>query len=164
MSATILTSVFAAGGGTSRYGDFIIVKMSNCWFITTPVEFQQMSNWARGRMSSGTPHRDRQTFVDRFETVLARTGGGVSTKGNRSLLARIVKSMKANSVFLEGWSIPHDLNASVEIARKPAAAPVPAAVPAKVTAPAGSPGVGGSGEPAGAIGGCQVAAVAAPTR
>lgn len=135
MSATILTSVFAAGGGTSRYGDFIIVKMSNCWFITTPVEFQQMSNWARGRMSSGTPHRDRQTFVERFETVLARTGGGVSTKGNRSVLSRIVKSMKANSVFLEGWSIPHDLNASVEIARKliPAAAalPVPLPVPAK---------------------------------
>ena len=118
MSATVFTSVFAGGGGTSRYGDFVIVKMTNCWFITTPVEFQQISNWARGRMSSGTPHRDRMAFAERFETVLARSGSALASKGNRPLLARIVKSMKANAVFLEGWNIPHDINDSVEITRK----------------------------------------------
>ena len=141
MTATILTSVFAAGGATSRYGDFIIVKMASCWFITTPMEFQQMSNWARGRMSSGTPQRDRMTFVERFETVLARSGSAVATRGNRSMLSRIVKSMKTNSVFLEGWNIPHDLDASVEIKRKvvPAAALAPVPPGTKVIAPASLP-------------------------
>jgi hypothetical protein len=126
MSTSIFASVFAGGGGTSRYGEFVVVKIPNCSFITTPLEFQQMSTWARGRMSSGTPHRDRMAFVDRFETVLARIGSGLASKGNRPALARIVKSMKANAMFLEEWSIPRDLDASVEIARKPETPPPPA--------------------------------------
>ncbi len=128
MSATIFTSVFGSGGSTSRYGDFVVVKMSNCSFITTPMEFQQMSTWARGRMSCGTPHRDRSSFVERFETILARSGSGIASKGNRSVLARIVKSMKANSLFLEEWSIPRDLNESMEIKKK-AVLPLVAALP-----------------------------------
>lgn len=137
MSATVFTSVFAGGGGTSRYGDYTVVRMSNCSFITTPMEFQQMSNWARGRMSSGTPHRDRMAFVERFETMIGRMGSAVATKGNRSALARIVKGMKANAMLLAEWNIPHDLNASMEIKRKPAAAAVPAmpAMPAAAAEP-----------------------------
>lgn len=118
MSATIFTSVFAGGGGTSRYGEFIVVKMSNCAFITTPMEFQQMSSWARGRMSSGTQHRDRTSFVERFETILGRSGSGIASKGNRASLSRIVKAMKASSMFLEEWSIPRDLDASMEMKKK----------------------------------------------
>jgi hypothetical protein len=128
MAATVFTSVFGSGGATSRYGDFVVVKMSNCSFITTPMEFQQMSTWARGRISSGVPHRDRTAFVERFETVLARSGSGIATKGNRSLLSRIVKSMKANSMMLQEWSIPRDLDAGVEIGKKPATVATPAAV------------------------------------
>jgi len=128
MAATVFTSVFASGGGTSRYGDYIVVKMSNCSFITTPVEFQQVSTWARGRVSSGTPHRDRTVFAERFETVIARSGSGVATKGNRSALSRIVKSMKANAMFMEEWSIPRDLNESMEMKKKPAAVQALAAI------------------------------------
>lgn len=117
MSATILTSVLAHGGRTSRYGEFTIVHLHGCSFITMPMEYMQMQNWARGRMSTGNPSRDRTAFVERFETVLARTGGGVATRGNRSVLSRIVKAMKASSVFLEEWSIPRDLNESMEMKR-----------------------------------------------
>jgi hypothetical protein len=120
MSASIFTSVLAGGGNTARYGEFVIVKMSNCSFITTPLEFQQMSTWARGRVSSGQPHRDRTAFVERFSTLLGRIGSGVSNRGNRPALSRIVKNMKANGMVLGEWNIPHDLDASVEIVKKPA--------------------------------------------
>lgn len=117
MSATVLTSVLAHGGRTTRYGDFTIVHMHGCSFITTPMEYMQMQNWARGRTSCGNPARDRTTFLDRFETVLGRAGGGVATRGNRAVLARIVKGMKANAVFIEEWMVPHDLNQSMEMKR-----------------------------------------------
>ena len=117
MSATVLTSVLAHGGRTTRYGDFTIVHMHGCSFITTPMEYMQMQNWARGRVSCGNPARDRTTFLERFETVLGRAGGGVATRGNRSVLSRIVKAMKLNAVFVEEWMVPHDLNQSMEMKR-----------------------------------------------
>ena len=129
MTASILTSVFAHGGRTSRFGEFTMVLMHGCRFIATPMEFSQMQNWARGRLTTGSEVRDRALFVERFETVLAGQGSGVSTRGNRPQLRRIVKAMKANAVGLEGWSIPHDLDQDVE------AAYVPPAETAVVTPP-----------------------------
>jgi len=136
MSATVLTSVLAHGGRTSRYGEFTVVHMHGCSFITTPMEYMQMQNWARGRTSTGNPARDRTTFVERFETVLARVGGGVSTRGNRSVLSRIVKAMKANSMFLEEWSVPRDLDQGMEMKRPKGWAPAarPSAAPAATDA------------------------------
>ena len=118
MSATVLTSVFQHGGRTSRYGEYTIVHMHGCSFITTPMEFSQMQNWARGRMSTGNPVRDRTSFTDRFETVLARVGSGLATKGSKLSLSRIVKAMKANAVFLEEWMVPHDLDQGVEMKKR----------------------------------------------
>jgi len=127
MSSTVLNSVLANGGRTSRYGDYTVVFMHACTFITTPMEFMQMQNWARARMSCGNPVRDRTLFVDRFETVLARSGGGIATKGAKGVLQRIVKSMKANAMSMDEWSIPLNLDESVEIARKPVLGAVPQA-------------------------------------
>ncbi len=140
-AATILTSVLAHGGRTGRYGEFTIVYMHGCTFITTPMEFMQMNNWARGRVSCGNPSRDRTTFIEKFETVLARSGGGVATRGNRSVLSRIVKAMKASSLPLEEWMIPRDLDAGMEMKRpkgwiSPAMARAAAAAAAVVAAPA----------------------------
>lgn len=129
MSATVLTSVLAHGGRTGRYGEFTIVYMHGCTFITTPMEFMQQQNWARARMSCGSASRDRTTFVDRFETVLGRSGSGVATRGNPSVLARIVKAMKASSIFLEEWMVPHE-----SMAMKRPKGWVPAARPAAVPA------------------------------
>lgn len=131
-AATVLTSVLAHGGRTGRYGEFTIVYMHGCTFITTPMEFTQMQNWARGRTSCGNPSRDRTTFIDRFETVLGRAGGGIATRGNRSVLARIVKAMKASSVFLEEWMVPRDLDQSMEMKRPKGWVPAPK--PAQVEA------------------------------
>jgi hypothetical protein len=123
MSATVLTSVLAHGGRTNRYGEFTVVHMHGCSFITTPMEYMQMQNWARGRVSCGSASRDRTTFVDRFETILGRSGGGVATRGNRSVLSRIVKAMKANAVVIEGWMVPHDLDQGMEMKRPKGWAP-----------------------------------------
>lgn len=136
MSATVYSSVFAIGGRTVRYGDFTMVYMQGGAFITTPMELTQMQNWARGRMSSGNAARDRTLFVERFETVLARMGCGLSTRGSRPLLARIVKSMIANAVSMEEWSIPHNVNESVEIKPRPPAALPPAGAGITAAAPA----------------------------
>lgn len=123
---SILSSVEAHGGRSSRYGDFTVVHMHGCTFITTPMEFAQMRNWARGRVSSGNAVRDRTTFVDRFELVLAHVGAGVASRGNRMALSRIVKSMVANALMLEDWVVPPNLDEGVEI-RKPVPRPAPAA-------------------------------------
>jgi len=140
-AATVLTSVFAHGGRTGRYGEFTIVYMHGCTFITTPMEFMQQQNWARARVSTGNASRDRTSFIDRFETVLGRSGGGVATRGNASALSRIVKAMKASSLPLEEWMIPRDLGAGMEMKRpkgwiSPAVARAAAAAAAVVAAPA----------------------------
>jgi hypothetical protein len=136
MAATILTSVFASGGRTARYGDFTVVFMHGASFITTPMELVMNQNWARGRVSSGNAVKDRTQFVERFETVLGRVGSGIASKGSRGLLARIVKSMKANALFLEEWSIPRDLEAGVEMKKKPVAPPQPVLAVAVAAEPA----------------------------
>ena len=119
MSTTILMSVFAGGGRTSRYGEYTVVFMNACAFITTPMEFVQAQNWARGRVTTGSAVRDRAAFVDHISTVLARNGSGIATKGSRPVLANIVKSMKANAMLMDEWSIPHNIFESVEIKKKP---------------------------------------------
>lgn len=129
MAITVYNALFANGGRTTRYGEFTVVFMQGCSFITTPMEFTQVGNWARGRVSSGNPNRDRTTFVERFETILGRLGSGVASKGSKASLLRIVKSMKANAVFLEEWNVPRDLDAGVEIKKKPVAADPLAAKP-----------------------------------
>lgn len=139
MTATILTSVLQHGGRTSRYGDFTVVHMHGASFITTPMEYLQMQNWARGRNSSGNAGRDRTTFVDRFETVLGRIGSGIATKGSKLLLARIVKSMKANAVMVDEWSVPRDLDAGVEMKKRKPAQPVASRIDAAAAPAANQP-------------------------
>ena len=119
MSATILTSVLANGGRAARYGEFTIVTMHGCAFVTTPMEYHQHQNWARGRASTGNVTKDRTMFVDRFDTVIGRDGSGVASKGSPMALLRIVKAMKAAAMFMESWNVPRNLGASVEIAKKP---------------------------------------------
>ena len=119
MAATVLANAFASGGRSSRYGDFVIIRLQALSFVATAMEFQQVQTWARSRLSQGAAHRDRMAFVDRFETVLARSGGGIATKGSRKVLAALVKNMKQAGLDLEGWLVPQQLEDDIEIKRKP---------------------------------------------
>ena len=129
MSSTILTSVLAHGGRAARYGEFTIVTMHTGAFVTTPMEFFQHQNWARARVSTGNPSRDRTLFVDRFDTLIGREGSGVSTKGSPMALSRIVKAMKAAAIFMEGWAVPRNIDTSVEVKKPPPVKPLEAPAP-----------------------------------
>ncbi len=115
---TLLAGAMSGGGRMSRRGDLTLVHLNSCSFATTAVDLLQAENWARARHSRGNPHRDRMAFVERFETILARNGAGVTTKGSRSILQGIVKSMKANGLQMDEWSIPMNLDESMEIQKK----------------------------------------------
>lgn len=128
---TLLQSASSPTIRTARYGDFVIVTLQSAAFATTAQDYQQAETWARGRTSLGNSQRDRSAWMDRHETLLARSGGGIATKGARSILARIVKGMEQNGIQINEWSIPHNINESVEVQKpkpKPAAA-VPAPTP-----------------------------------
>lgn len=116
---TVLANAFASGGRSSRYGDFVVVTLQSMSFAVPAMEFQQVQNWARARLTQGSVQRDRMAFADRFETVVARSGGGVATKGNRKVLARMVQNMKQAGLVMESWMIPINLDQDDEIKRKP---------------------------------------------
>lgn len=118
MVLNLLLSALSGGGRSSRYGDFIIVTLPAMAFATTAMEFQQAQTWARARASLGNVHRDRSCFVDRFQTVLARSGGGLATRGSRPVLSRIVAGMKQNGLVMEDWSIPLNLDESMEVKKR----------------------------------------------
>ena len=82
-------------------------------------------NWARSRTSLGSALRDQTAFVGRFENLLARSGGGLATRGSRSVLKRILQGMTANGVIISEWSVPPNIDESVEIQKK---VPKPGAV------------------------------------
>ncbi len=130
----LLLSTLSGGGRTSRYGDFVVVTLPAMSFATTAQEFQQVQNWARSKTSLGNVNRDRSFFVGRFETVLARSGGGLATRGSRPILQRIIAGMKQGGLQMEEWSIPHNINESVEVKRRPVAASTDPAGPAEPAA------------------------------
>jgi hypothetical protein len=110
------------GGGTARYGDFVLVKLPNGGFAASAQDFNTAQNWARGKMSSGNAQRDRSLFTDRFETLLARSGSGIATKGSRATLRGIIAGLTQLGVQMSGYSVPININDSVEIERKKPAA------------------------------------------
>ena len=117
----LLTSALN-GGGTARYGDFILVKLPTGGFAATSQDYAMAQNWARGRLSSGNAYNDRCLFTDRFETLLARSGSGIATKGSRPVLRRMVAGLTQLGVQMSGYSIPVNIDESVEIERKKPAA------------------------------------------
>lgn len=131
LNQNLLLSAFSGGGRSTRYADFVVVTLPAGAFVATAMEFQQAQTWARARASMGNAQRDRSAFMDRFETLLARSGSGVATRGNRQALSRLVSGMLQGGLQLEGWSVPTNLNESVEIKKK--AAPAESTPPAAVS-------------------------------
>ena len=125
---TLLLSAFSGGSSMSRQGDIVIVKFPASTFATSAADYHQAQVWARARASTGNAQVDRTAFVGRFENLLARGGGGLATKGNRPALRVIVRSLVQFGAVMSLWSVPHDIDASMEVAKRPAkAAPDPAA-------------------------------------
>ncbi|HVT36270.1 MAG TPA: hypothetical protein VHE37_11825 [Nevskiaceae bacterium] len=117
-SPTIHAGMTAAGFRRARYGDFVVITLSNGAFAVTAQDMMMVETWARGRTSFGNAQRDQTAFTDRFDNVLARSGSGIATKGSRPVLARIVAGMMANGIDIKEWSVPHNINESVEVVRR----------------------------------------------
>ena len=120
---SLLVSAFSGGASTSRHGDTVIVKFPASTFATNAGDYKRVENWARGRLSIGNAQRDRAAFVDRFETVLARSGGGVATRGHRPALRLLIRGLTQAGVLMDPWSVPHNIDESMEVARRPAPGP-----------------------------------------
>ena len=115
--ASILESVIK-NGRVSRNGDFVVVTLQALSFVVPAVEYQQVQQWARSRVSNDIPHRDRADFVNRFETLLARQGCGIASKGSNKMLAAIMQNMEQAGLSLDEWMIPQGIYDSVEIKKK----------------------------------------------
>ena len=130
VTLNLLQSASSLGYRAARYGDFVVVTLQSAAFATTAQDHLQAENWARGRASLGNVQRDRTAYFDRHEILLARGGSGIATKGHRQVLQRLVKGMEQNGMQMNEWSVPHNINESVEIQKKKpvaAAASLPAA-------------------------------------
>lgn len=121
----LLLSAFSGGCTSSRLGDVVVVKFPASTFAASALDFKMVQNWARARLSLGNANRDRSAFVDRFENVLARSGGGVATRGNRPALKYIVRALTQAGTDMLQWSVPHNINDSMEATKRPQA-PAPA--------------------------------------
>jgi hypothetical protein len=121
-SKTLLDSALN-GGRTSRNGDLVIVTLPSQAFVTTAQEFMMVQQWARSKQSDGMPNRDRTALIERLETVIARNGSGIATRGNPKLLQRMVTSMEQLGMVLDEWMIPRNLGDDGMKPRKKAEAP-----------------------------------------
>ncbi|MCC2655699.1 MAG: hypothetical protein K0Q76_807 [Panacagrimonas sp.] len=118
---SLLVSAFSGGGTTSRHGDTVVVKFPASTFATNSVDYKRVESWARARLSIGNANRDRAAFVDRFENLLARSGGGIATRGNRPALRLLITGLKQAGMEMDQWSVPHNINESVEATKRPPA-------------------------------------------
>lgn len=114
---TILSSATNATRA-SRYGDIVFVVLETIAFVTTAQEWQATSQWARAKQSLGNKHKDRAAMVGRLETLLARQGSGVPTKGTNKVLQGVVKTMEQSGFDLKEWLLPPTLFESIEIKKK----------------------------------------------
>lgn len=115
---TLLLSAFSGGSTSSRHGDFVMVKFPATTFAASAMDFHLVRTWARGRLSLGNPQRDRVAFIERFETLLARGGSGIATKGNRPALRQLVSGLTQVGIAIGEWSVPHNIDESMEVKRR----------------------------------------------
>ncbi|MFA5940423.1 MAG: hypothetical protein WC809_13785 [Sinimarinibacterium sp.] len=116
--ANLLLGAFSGGGRTARYGDFVVVTMSASAFVAPALDYHRVQTWARSRTSLGNAHRDRTAFTDRFETLLARSGCGIATKGSRQVLSRLVKGMEQSGLSITEWAVPQNVHEGVEVKKR----------------------------------------------
>lgn len=117
MEATVFSSIFDRDGRISRHGEFTIITFQGGAVVAATGEFNNVQAWARTQLSYGSGNRDLMFFLGRFQTLLARSGSGIATRGSRTALSGIVKAMKAFGLPMDSWSVPANLEDSMEVAK-----------------------------------------------
>lgn len=114
-SPSILTGATAAGCRRTRHGESVLVVMQSTAFAVLALELTKVESWARATASIGGGQRDLIAFVARFDHVLARSGGGVATRGSDAVLARIARDLVAHDVDISGWAMPRSVRESLQV-------------------------------------------------
>lgn len=89
--------------------------------VTSTQDFYQVEKWANSRYGSGNRLADRNRFLEQIQTLVARPGSFVSTKGSTKPLEDLCKLMKAAGYDLAEWQLPPELK---DMDRPPVAKPV----------------------------------------
>lgn len=94
----------------SRYGELVQLVMPGEGALIVPTaEFTFAQKWAQRRNSTGSPIRDRALVLEKLDTVIARSGSLVSTRGSRKPLETLVRAMRGAGFAPEEWNLPADL-------------------------------------------------------
>ncbi|MEC9358135.1 MAG: hypothetical protein VX836_09730 [Pseudomonadota bacterium] len=94
----------------SRYGELVQLVMPGEGALIVPTtEFTFVQKWAQRRNSTGSPIRDRALVLEKLDTVIARSGSLVSTRGSRKPLETLVRAMRGAGFAPEEWNLPTDL-------------------------------------------------------
>lgn len=105
---TVYSSVFDHGSRITRYGEFSVITFPGGAVVASGLECHQLQMWARTEKSRGAQTLDVMAFIGRFQTLLARKGSGVATRGSQLVLRGIVQAMQTCGLPMADWSVPPD--------------------------------------------------------
>lgn len=125
-----------------RVGDITEIVFDGAGAVATAsLDYKTAERWAMARMPSGNMIRDRESFLERLETLIVRRGTSVtSTYGSAKPLLTLAKSMKKAGLNLSEWALPPEVKDALDGGRPGAdeaddeAAPDPQSPPVGTTA------------------------------
>jgi len=96
-----------------KQGDIAMIVLDGAGALIVPMdEYLTAQKWAQSKMSSGNMVTDRGRFMDQFNSMVARPGSFLGTKGNGRQLYKLVKAMRAAGHGMDDWMVPMDLKAA----------------------------------------------------
>lgn len=94
----------------SRFAELVHLVMPGEGALIVPSDDYNVAHkWAQRRHSTGSAMRDRALLLEKLDTVIARSGSLVSTRGSRRPLEKLVQAMRSAGFSPEEWSLPPDL-------------------------------------------------------
>lgn len=124
---TLLQAVTSAGR-VVRQGPLVqFIIDGNGAMVMPTLDFFTVEKWANSKFASGNRMADRTRFLDQIQTLVARPGSFISTRGSSKTLEDLARLMKANGYDLNEWQLPPELKnlgkpPPPEAAKKPGAA------------------------------------------
>jgi hypothetical protein len=102
-------------GRVIRQGEIVQWVMDGSGAIVVPAQdFLIAQKWGQSRTGSTNIVTDRGRFLEKFETLIARPGSFVSTRGNTRSLASLAKLMIASGYDISEWGLPFDVKQALK--------------------------------------------------
>lgn len=102
-------------GRVIRQGEIVHWVMDGSGAVVVPAQdFLIAQKWGQSRTGSTNVVTDRGRFLEKFETLIARPGSFVSTRGNTRSLASLAKVMIASGYDMSEWGLPFDVKQALK--------------------------------------------------